>query len=109
MGLVFDALSGLPLGLSSLFYIIFLFVVQTKSKNLQKEAFVMEWVYFAVIFSVMSAGQWVVLSMVHKTILDIVPALIQLLVTIGIYPMLHKFFDVVEQKRQDRRWFLSHV
>ncbi len=109
IGLLTDALSGAPLGLSSLLYLLFLFTLHTQSKYLQKEGFVMQWFYFAALLAGMGFLQWLIMSLLASNLYNIFPALTQFFLTISIYPLLHKFFDTLELKRQDRRWWLTHV
>lgn len=108
IGLVLDAAQGAPLGLSSLLYMLFLTMLESQRKLLHKEGFLPKWASLAVLFAIMSGLNWLLLSWFHASAMPLVPAVIQWGLTVAIYPVLHKGFDLLDQHMHTRRWQIMH-
>lgn len=110
LGIITDAVSGAPLlGLSSLLYILFLFIVQSRAKHLQKEGFAFIWLNFSSLLAGFYFIQFLVFSIYNHQIFATAPAFLQFLLTVGLYPLFHKLFDIIEEKCQHRNWLLKHI
>jgi len=106
LGLLVDAVTGQPLGLSSLLYLFFLILLRTQRKYIHKEGFVLQWGYFAGLLGVICLLNWIVLSLFYTQFAALVPAIIQWLLTIGCYPLLHSLFDRLYDFTNSRRWHI---
>jgi rod shape-determining protein MreD len=108
LGLVIDAVSGLPLGLSSLLYVFFLLLLHAQRKYFYKEGFVIKWGYFALLLGAASIMNWAMLSVFNSRSESFLPAFIQWCLTVGCYPALHKGFDGLHDHIHSRRWHILH-
>lgn len=108
LGLVVDAASGLPLGLSSLTYMLFLGLLYWKRKYIHKEGFAVKWGYFAGLLAAVLLAEWLALSWVYARLLPLPAGLIQWGLTAGCYPLAHAIFDALDRWMHDRRWKILH-
>lgn len=108
LGLLLDAGTGQPLGLSSLLYMIFLGIVYAQSKYITKEGFLIKWGYFAGLVFVNQLLSWAALSLFAGSMLAIGAALMQWLFTICLFPLLYKLFELVDALVYRRRWQIMH-
>jgi rod shape-determining protein MreD len=109
IGLLMDVITGVPLGLSALLYLLFLVITHTQSKYIHKEVFMIIWGYFMMLVAVICISQWLIISLSGKQLQPIPAVFIQWLLTIGLYPMFHKLFDNIAEHIKQRRWILSHA
>lgn len=108
LGLVMDAVLGMPLALSSLLYIVFLALLHAQRKYIHKEGFLIKWGYFAALIMVISGLNWICLSMMQERSLSLAPPFIQWVLTVCCYPLFHKGFELAEQRTHERRWRILH-
>ena len=108
IGILTDAITGTPLGLSAILYLLFLAVLHAQSKYIHKEGFVIIWGYFMILLAGISFLQWLIISSLNGQFYATIPALIQLLVSISIYPLFHQFFDKISGHIKQRRWIMTH-
>ena len=108
IGLVLDAAQGAPLGLSSLLYMLFLTLLNSQRRMMHKEGFLTKWGSLAVLFALISGINWLLLSWFNAHAMPVVPAVIQWGLTVAIYPVLHKAFDVLDQHMHTRKWQILH-
>lgn len=108
LGLVMDSVSGQPLGLSSLLNVFFLAMVQAQHKHLHKEGFPIKWSYFALLLGGIMSLHFLLIAMFNSAMSGFLYALIQWALTVGLYPVLHRFFDMVERHSARQRW-LSEI
>ncbi len=108
VGLLTDVVSSTPLGLTSLLYLLFLALLHIQSKYIHKEGFAIIWSYFTMLLALISALQWIVMSLLAGQLYAFVPALVQLFLTASIYPLFHKIFDAVAEHIKQRRWVIMH-
>lgn len=108
IGLLTDIMSGTPIGMSAMLYLLFLALLHSQSKYLHKEGFVIIWMYFAVLLTVISIFQWLIISLLNGQVYSTVPAFLQLLITISLYPLFHHLFDKISEHTKQRRWILKH-
>jgi len=108
LGMMMDAVMGLPLGLSSLLLIFFLVMLRAQRKYIHKEGFVIKWGYFAALMAAMSALNWIMLAFFTGRSPSFGPAFIQWFLTVCCYPLLHKGFDGLFEYIHSRRWQILH-
>jgi len=108
VGLLLDAVMGIPLGLTSLLLIFFLLLVHAQRKYFHKEGFVIKWGYFAILLATVSAANWVLLSFFILHSEPLLPAAIQWFLTMCLYPIMHKSFDMLYDYIHSRRWQILH-
>ena len=99
IGFLSDALNGLPLGMTSLIYIcvvkIFIVILQKHSDRKDFLAILREFIIFiAVILSL----KWLFLSIYYQKLLSISPFLIQIIITSALYILMHRFFELLNEK-----------
>jgi rod shape-determining protein MreD len=109
IGLLTDVVSGLPLGMSALLYILFLLILHKQAKYMHKEGFAIVWGYFILLLAIISMIEWVLMSFSANQTHAIPAAILQLLITASCYPLFHKMFDIISDHIKQRRWILSHV
>lgn len=108
LGLITDAVMGMPLGLSSLLYICFLGLLHAQRKFIIKEGFVIKWGYFALLLGLMDTFNWSIVSFFNGQAASFQPAFIQWVLTVCCYPLLHKIFDSLCDYIHSRRWHILH-
>lgn len=109
LGLLADAATGLPLGISALLYLLFLATLHAQRKYIHKEGFVIHWAAFSLLLAGLCALQWGMLSFAASDVRALSPAFFQWLLTACCYPALHKLFDRLTQHIAFRRWKLIHA
>lgn len=108
LGLVMDAVTGVPMGLSSLLYIMLLALLHTQRKFIHKEGFVIKWAYFALVLAVIASLNWILLSVFYGRAATLGPAFLQWLLTVCCYPIFHRLFDGLYHYVHSRRWQVLH-
>jgi len=108
LGLVMDAVMGMPMGLSSLLYMIFLKLLHMQRRFIQKEGFIIKWGYFGALLAVFNVLDAVGLAFFNTGPMDIGMAFLQWLLTVCCYPFFHKLFDALAEHIQSRRWHILH-
>ena len=108
LGILIDSVTGLPLGSTSLEYMLFLILLQSQRKYIHKEGFVIKWGFFAGLLAAASLFNWASLSFFYSHMQIVLPVLIQWLLTVCCYPVLHKFFDGIYEHIHSRRWQILH-
>jgi rod shape-determining protein MreD len=108
LGVVIDAVSGLPLGMTALTYLFFLIALHTQRKYIHKEGFVIKLGFFAIILATADLFNWLALCAFYSRFEPVGAVFIQWLLTVCCYPFLHKGFDGIYHYTQSRRWQISH-
>lgn len=108
IGLIMDAITGLPLGLSSLLYVFFLMMLHAQRKYIHKEGFLIKWGYFALLLGVTCTLNWAALTTFNARSEAFLPAFLQWLMTVCCYPFMHKGFDTLYEYIASRRWQILH-
>ena len=86
LGLLQDLLSGTPLGMTSLIYVLVYWVVLTQRRFFLGTSFAILWFGFALIaFGVAFVG-WLAYSILNLHLLSPDPALMQALMTVALFP-----------------------
>lgn len=108
VGLMMDAASGLPLGMSSLLYVLFLVCVHIRRKYIHREGFLVLWGFFALLLAATLGAHWLLLSWYHARALPAASAFVQYALTVACYPFVHALFDRIEHYIYGRRWHILH-
>jgi len=99
LGIWSDALNGIPLGTTSLCYILLVKVfLVLNHKMMIKENFIQvlkQFIAFCFLFLLI---KWSILSIFAGQFISVVDVLVQLIVTPSIYVLMHKFFDYLSLK-----------
>ncbi len=107
-GLMMDAVSSPVLGLSALLTLAFMLTLHAQRKYIHKEGFLIRWGYFAIFFAAYLIIQWLVLSLWMKQVLPISSAFFQWVLTLCVYPLLHRAFELLSEYISQRRWQITH-
>lgn len=92
-GLVQDALTGLPLGVTPLVYLTFLTATSFGRKRLIHRAFPAIWAGFCLMSFGAMLLRWLALSMYHASMLPVGTGLSQWGMSICLYPLMHAIFS----------------
>ena len=108
LGLVMDSVAGLPLGLTSLTYLVFVILILTQRKYIHKEGFMIKLIFFAGLLAVDNIFCWLALSFFYSSAQPVGAATLQWLLTSCCYPLVHKACDSAYDYIQSRRWQITH-
>ena len=108
VGLFVDAATGQVFGLSALLNLFFLLTVHVQRKYIHKEGFVIKWGYFAMLLAGYQLAIWMVTSFIAGHWLALGTAFFQWLLTLCLYPFLHKAFEKINTHIHHRRWLIIH-
>lgn len=106
LGIVMDAVMGLPMGVTSLVYIAFLILLHKQRKYIHREGFVVKWGYFAILLGATVSLNWFGLSLFQVQFEGLGRAFVQWLLTVCCYPVMHRAFDAVHDFINMRRWYI---
>jgi len=95
LGLLQDSLGGTPIGFSSAIYLAMHALVGYQHTFFHDKSFLVLWCAFSVLSGVIIFFGYIVLVIFHLALLPVVPVLVQLLVTIAIYPLVTRFLQGV--------------
>jgi rod shape-determining protein MreD len=109
VGLLLDALTGLPLGASSLVYLLFMLLMRIQRKYVHKEGFLIKWALFSALLLVMAGLQWLLVTSLGTTAHALFPLFIQWLITVCFYPAMSRVFDVMHGYVSSRKLVLLHT
>lgn len=101
LGLFLDALAGAPLGFSSLFFILFRFLILTQRRLLARETFFAAWFGFALLLFAVLLLQWVSMGLFYRSLPPYTPVAMQWCLTAGLYPLAHIFFSFLYRQLPD--------
>ena len=108
IGISIDAATGQVLGLSALLNLCFLQVVHMQRKYIHKEGFVIKWGYFAVLVGAYQLGAWAIVSFIAGHWMPLGTAFFQWVLTVCLYPFMHKAFERINTHIHHRRWQIIH-
>jgi rod shape-determining protein MreD len=103
IGLLHDALSGVPLGLFALTYIIVHATVVWQRRFLVGKSFAVIWVGFTLVAAAAVVIGWVLISSYHGVLVNPGAMAIQYIISLGVFPFLAWFFMRWQQT------FLGHL
>ena len=107
-GLLVDATAGMPLGTSSLLYVLFLAMLHGQRKYFHKEGFIIKWGFFCALLMFIGCVQWLVLASLDTRPHGLGAPFMQWLLTACFYPVFHKAFDGITHVSSLRRWRALH-
>ncbi len=108
-GILVDVVTGLPLGVSSLLYVLFMVFLRMQRRFVHKEGFIMNWAFFSALLLVMCGIQWLMITSLGTTTHALFPLFIQWVITVCCYPLLSKIFDVVHGFVSSHKFILLHT
>ena len=99
MGIISDAINGMPLGITSFCYIIpvKLFVAFNKRATSQQDFHNIFQQFIAFVFVILFL-KWLIISIYHLELYNIINLLIHLVITSIIYIFMHKVFYYLDKK-----------
>ena len=103
IGISWDALYGLPLGVTALGCIGLRFLVSFYQEQLGLNHFSYFWRVTALSLALYAIYKWLALSILYDEILPKQIAILQWAMTVAIYPLLHGFFNMVCHYIPERR------
>jgi rod shape-determining protein MreD len=98
IGFMQDVLSGTPMGVLTLIYLIAYGVVVSQQRYLTGRPFLVVWLGFVLISAGVMALAWVMISVLSGGVLDPRALLYQYLLGIGLYPVLARLFLMWQSK-----------
>jgi rod shape-determining protein MreD len=88
IGLVNDALTGAPIGLNALVFVLLHFFVAGQRRFLVGKPFTIQWLGFALAVATAVACLGLIVCLWYQRLVDVRPLLLHALVTVGFYPVL---------------------
>lgn len=85
-GLVYDGLAGLPLGLSSLVFLLVRNLMVVQQRYFLARSFPVIWFCFLLLAPAVEAARWLLSCLWWGHLFALQPALLELLATIALYP-----------------------
>jgi len=92
LGMLLDVATGQPLGLSSLILIVLRALLLSVRGKYVRVSFHIVWVQFILWLTLVSTGEWIILSMYYERLLPLGFAFMQFLMSILAYPIFHQSF-----------------
>lgn len=87
LGLLHDVICYLPLGLSALIYVAAHQLLISQRRFFVRQSFVMLWSGFAITATAAMLGDWLILSAYNGHWMAFVPALLQTVLTVALFPL----------------------
>ncbi len=87
LGIIFDALTHLPLGLSALSFIVTAQLVQSLRHIFSDQSYPTLWLGFAALVACLQTTHWLILSLLAWQALPLWPLLLQSLFTLALFPV----------------------
>ena len=86
-GIVYDALSGLPLGATALMLLLVRQVVVVQQRFFLAHSFAVVWFCFLLLAPAIEIARWLLLSLWWGRLFALQPVILSLLLTIALYPL----------------------
>ena len=90
IGLMLDALSGTPLGINALVFLIVHRLVVTQRRFFYGKPFVIVWLGFGLVTAGAFAAAWLLTSLWHATILDLDILIFRTILTLCLFPLVFR-------------------
>ncbi|MBI05861.1 MAG: rod shape-determining protein MreD [Rhodospirillaceae bacterium] len=87
LGLLHDLLTGTPLGLSALVYLLLQSILSSQRTFFHGKPFLVVWWGFSLVMPVFVLVSWVIASLYYNTFLPPLPFVIQAVLTMLLYPL----------------------
>lgn len=92
LGIVQDALVGLPMGVSALVFLVVHIMVLSQQVFFTGKSFTIHWLGFALVAAGAQILFWLVVSLYATTLISIWPMVFQYLLTVGFFPLVAWLF-----------------
>lgn len=92
IGLLHDALSGIPIGVSALVFLIVYGVVLSQKRFFIGKSFAILWLGFSLMAAVASVLSWLAVSILNVTLIGPETVFFQYLMTLGFFPVIAWLF-----------------
>ena len=86
IGILQDILTGAPIGVNALVFLLVYGAVLSQKRFFTGKSFLILWLGFSLIAAVASAMNWLAVSLLSTTIIEIRTAVFQYLLTVGFFP-----------------------
>ena len=86
IGILQDILTGAPVGVNALVFLLVYGAVLTQKRCFTGKSFLILWLGFSLIAAAESALNWLAISLLSATIVEIRTAVFQYLLTVGFFP-----------------------
>ena len=86
IGLLYDALTGAPLGIASFVLLLCYWMVCSQRRLLVGKSFIVVWWGFMVVAICATALEWLLFSILAGAVMPVRPALFQSLMTMAVFP-----------------------
>lgn len=109
IGLISDVASALPLGFSALSLCLFFLLVRSQRKYIYREGFSAMWGYFSLFCAALQLADWLVYSWWVRQAAPSESLVIQWMLTVLLYPLLHALFVPLVEKIAQKRYRIAHA
>lgn len=109
LGVLYDSLTGLPLGSSSLLYVALFMLLLSQIRHVYKEGFLVKWSFFAASMLAFTGLQWLLMLAIMQKAYPLGAPLLQWVMTVACYPFVHLLCDRLAAVASMRRWHLQHM
>jgi rod shape-determining protein MreD len=96
LGILRDAVEGTMMGVSPLIYLVTKFIVLSSRNLYRRENFLIIWQGFAITALIAISGKCLLLSLSMDTSFVLNAAIMQFVVSIAMYPLLHWVFNIIQ-------------
>ena len=97
IGFFQDVLSGVPIGIHTLIYILAYNLILTQQRFFARKSFYIIWLGFAVVSAGVMFVLWGVLSILNGVFIDLSPVISQYGIGVGMYPIISYAFSRWQQ------------
>jgi rod shape-determining protein MreD len=101
LGILRDSLEGIMLGVSPFVYLLIRLIIVSSKRLYRKENFIVVWQGLIFILIIAITLKWALLSFLIDKTLVIDYAVMQFMVSIAIYPLLHWLFNIINLAMPD--------
>jgi rod shape-determining protein MreD len=88
IGLLYDILSGLPMGVHALVLLLVQGIAASQQRFFLAKSFLVSWWAFGLLSAGATALTWMLISMLYGKTIAVPPVLIQYAITLGLFPVL---------------------
>ena len=97
IGFFQDVLSGVPIGIHTLIYILAYNLILTQQRFFARKSFYIIWLGFAVVSAVVMFLLWGAISILNGVVIDFAPVISQYGIGVGMYPIISYAFSRWQQ------------
>lgn len=98
LGMCHDAIVGAPLGLNAMILLVVYGLTESQEAFLRARTYIGQWLCFAVVAAVAASIMWVAMMAIRWTLIDPLPAVFHLVVTVGAYPPVSWFLSQLQAR-----------